>query len=148
MTAPEENLLTLTKKGDITASQPPTFNIELATIKGIDTEGCPLVQLQRNEKQRIKALSQIKVSSKDIGKTCTIAFIGGDKEKPIIMGLLYTAESDDEPLIIESRDSIILKTGDSKIELHANGRVHLQGMHISSQAYGPNQLKGASVKIN
>lgn len=147
MTAPEENLLTFTEKGEFTTSQ-PALNIELATIYGIDTEGNPLVQWHNHKKQNIKALSQIKISTRDIGKTCTIAFIGGDKEKPIIMGLLYTAESDNEPLIIESRDSIILKTGDSKIELHANGRVHLQGMHISSQAYGPNQLKGASVKIN
>lgn len=94
------------------------------------------------------ALSQIEIMERDIGKKCTLAFVSGDEKQPVIMGIIYEPGSQSGSTVVESDEGIILKSGKSRIELHANGRIHLQGMHISSQAYGPNQLKGASVKIN
>ena len=34
------------------------------------------------------------------------------------------------------------------IDIGEDGTINIQGMHINNQAYGPNRIKGGSVKIN
>lgn len=122
-------------------------NVLLGVISLSDDDGIPYV-IWEGQKEPVAALSQVRVTEQDIGRQCTLAFINADAQHPVIMGLLYTNGETAHPLLIHSDAAVILQSGKARIELQANGRIHLQGIHISSQAYGPNQLKGASVKIN
>lgn len=132
-----------------TADRPVT-TIEIAEITGVNEDGSPQVLWSGSPGgQPVAARSQIKVTEQDIHRSCTLAFAGGDRLQPIVMGLLYRPDVDnDAPTIIQSDDVIILQSGASRIELHADGRINLQGMQINSQAYGPHHIKGASIKIN
>lgn len=148
--------------------------VTLANIVDIQ-DGYPLVHWEScSSTKPIQALTQVKIEERHINKSCTLAFINGDTEKPIVMGLLYNPAEDSQeesqkakqkntktefdkfgadingntPVIIQSDDSIILETGKAKIQLYADGRINLQGLQINSQAYGPNKIKGSSVKIN
>ena len=131
-----------------------TPSVSVATISGM-ANGYPLVDWQHNpSEQPIQALSQVKIEAQHIGQTCTLALLEGDPSQPIVMGLLYNPEAEDEhwgdeqPVVIRSADSISLQAGKAKIQLFADGRIHLQGVSINSQAYGPNKIKGTAVKIN
>lgn len=125
-------------------------SVALGTIQDFDGQGYPLIHWPEClNKHPVRALTQIKLTDYDIGRTCTLSFVNADMTQPVVMGLLYEPDTEnDAPVILQSDDAIVLQSGRSRIELHANGRIHIQGMHISSQAYGPNQLKGGSVKIN
>jgi len=157
----------LNKIGSQSKKQVATgLSVTLATIISIE-KGYPLVHWPTcSNDQPIKALSQVRISSKDINKTCSLAFIDGDLSQPLVMGLLYEPNQstytggpqledtapffndEDAPLVIRSNDAITLQAGDAKIQLFADGRINIQGLRINSQAYGPNKVKGASVKIN
>ncbi len=154
----------------------PSMRVDIATITGIDAEGYPLVNCpERQHESSLTALTQVNISQEDVGKSCTIAYIGGDLTRPVVMGLLQTPVApsreiqlpqkqdqfpDDvdieevldidsqEAVVIRSDQSIVLQTGKSRIELYPNGYINLQGVHINSQAYGPNRIKGGSVKLN
>ncbi|VUD46592.1 hypothetical protein TDB9533_00854 [Thalassocella blandensis] len=134
------------------------LSVKLGTIMFIE-DGYPMVHWADGTSTKvIRALSQVRIGKEHINKTCTLAFVDGDLAQPIVMGILYTPnktndtqhhhEDTSQPLVLKSDDFISLEAGQSKIQLHANGLINIQGMSINSQAYGPNKLKGASVKIN
>ena len=136
----------------------PIWSVKFATIVSIE-DGYPMVHWAGcPSTQAIRALMQIRIGKEHINKTCTLAFVDGDLTQPIVMGILYTPnenndtqsplEDTSQPLVLKSDEFISLEAGQSKIQLHANGLINIQGMSINSQAYGPNKLKGASVKIN
>lgn len=146
------------------ASAQASHPIEIATLTGFDEQGHPQVQWLENQ-YPIAAITQVGINSEDIGKQCSIAFIGGDSARPLIMGLLVSPTppqeetpqtlqlsgldiDSDSALVLRSDEAIILETGKSRIELYPNGYINLQGVHINSQAYGPNRIKGGSVKLN
>lgn len=146
------------------------YTVEVGLISGLNPEGCPLVTLAESiDSSPLVALSQVEITSSDIHKECTLAFVGGDPMRPLILGLLQTpkltTESEEteiaemhpddfldidseEAVVIRSDQSIILQTGKSRIELYPDGHINLQGVYINSQAYGPNRIKGGSVKLN
>jgi hypothetical protein len=146
----QKNVIELVEVKEVSVPKSrPLQSIEIGIIKAIE-DGYPLIHWENClSREPIKALSQIKVTDWDLDKECTIAFVNGDLSKPVVMGLLYNPDMENEaPIVIQSDDAIILQSGASRIELHANGRINIQGLHINSQAYGPNKIKGASVKIN
>ncbi len=124
--------------------------VELAEIKDVDADGQPWVHWPTClSKSAVQARTQIKVTPQDIGRECTMAFIGGDISRPIVLGLVYKHDTGNPaPVIMQSDDAIVLQSGSSRIELHADGRIDIQALYINSQAYGPHRIKGASVKIN
>jgi hypothetical protein len=77
---------------------------------------------------------------------CLITFNQGKISQPIITGIIQSIKN--EPLVISSDAGILLKSGDTRIELGGDGTLDLHARHINSQAYGPYRIKGASVKIN
>jgi hypothetical protein len=129
--------------------EPAPSTVEIGVIQSVDDAGRPAVRWHGSARQHVEARTQVRLTERDIGRECTLAFAGGDPSRPIVMGLLYTPDTqNDPPEIIQTDDAIILQSGESRIELHADGRINIQGMYINSQAYGPHHLKGASVKIN
>ena len=118
------------------------------TLTHVDGDGSPHV-IWAGQPQAVRAETQQPVTIHAIGQRCTLAFIGGELSRPVIMGWLYpTGAGSQSQAIIQTDDSLILQRGAARIELYANGRINIRGLHIDSQAYGPNRIKGAAVKIN
>jgi hypothetical protein len=106
----------------------------------------------------------------------TIAFEDGDPARPIVTGFIQPAPPlnalhtlllsqkssqtasahqprtearvDGKRVVIEGRDEVVLKCGDSSITLRKDGKVVLRGAYVETHSRGVNRIKGASVKIN
>lgn len=134
---------------DAQATDEQTPTIRLAVIRAlkdgypcIHWPGCP-------DANPVKARTQVKVSEQDIGRECSFALIENNPSQPLVLGLLYRPDRDaDGPVVIQSDQAVTLQAGHTRIELHADGRIQIRGLHIDTQAYGPNRIKGAAVKIN
>jgi len=123
-----------------------SFDADGYAIVNFTLEGC---------NYHCTANATIELSTSNIDQACLILFNQGDITQPIITGLIQTPSpfnnelvDEDKPLVIHSETGILLKCGSSRIELSNDGTINIQGMHINSQAYGPNRIKGGSVKIN
>lgn len=127
----------------------------IGLISTFDHAGYAVVNFSIEDKQyNVKANTTVELSLEQVGQQCLIVFNQGNIEHPIITGLIQQPTSiddlmgEDKPIVIHSETGIILKCGSSRIELTEDGTINIQGMHINSQAYGPNRIKGGSVKIN
>jgi Domain of unknown function (DUF6484) len=59
-----------------------------------------------------------------------------------------TAEVDGRRLLIDGRDEVVIRCGESSITLRRNGKVVIRGLYVETHAAGTNRIKGGSVKIN
>jgi uncharacterized protein (DUF2345 family) len=50
--------------------------------------------------------------------------------------------------LVEAANSVRLQAGKNRIEVHADGRIELDGQRISGQATGQIQLSSAEIKLN
>jgi uncharacterized protein (DUF2345 family) len=74
----------------------------------------------------------------------------------IIIGRLRTQDEQPQPLTteipeqlqLEAQQSICLKTANSRIEIHGDGKILLNGHQIMQQADGPVKLQGATIELN
>lgn len=126
-------------------------SVTLGTLADISPSGQPLVHWPTSLSHApVPARSQVPVSPADRGRECTLVFANGDPTQPILLGLLQpdTSTASADPVQIQSDQSIRLQTGQATLELHADGRILLQGRYIRSQAYGPNHLVGGAIKLN
>jgi hypothetical protein len=132
------------------ASTPPLGSVTIGKIAGITADGAPLVSWEsRQDTPPLQALSQIPLTTEEIGRRCTLLFEGGDPQRPVILGLLYDHQANRQGYqIIQADDALILQCGASRIEMFEDGRIMVQGIQIDNQAYGPYRIKGASVKVN
>lgn len=55
---------------------------------------------------------------------------------------------DGRRVVIEGHESVLIKCGDSAIELRADGKVVIRGKEVVSRASGTNRIRGGAVKIN
>ena len=129
----------------------PSGGVTLAEIAGLGEDGAPLVVWKDSGGEaRRPALTQVPVTPEEIGRRCTLAFVEGDPQQPLILGLLR----DNHPPtphgyhILRGEKSLILKCGAARIELHEDGRIIVQGLEIEQQAYGSYRIRGASIKVN
>ena len=127
----------------------------LGQIASIDETGYASVHFSLAGKDyRFKSHTTIPLNPEHIGQQCVIVFNHGNIDEPIITGVIQppraiqTVSDADQPVVIQSETGIVLKCGASRIELSQDGTINIQGMHINNQAYGPNRIKGGSVKIN
>lgn len=126
-------------------------SVTLGTLADISPTGQPLVHWPTSLSHApVPARSQVPVSPADRGRECTLVFANGDPTQPILLGLLQpdTSPASTDPVQIQSDQSIRLQSGQATLELHADGRILLQGRYIRSQAYGPNHLVGGAIKLN
>jgi uncharacterized protein DUF6484 len=96
-----------------------------------------------------------------------VVFEGGDRSKPIIIGLIVPIETEaptvesekPEPHVIEAdvdgkrvrvtaQDEIVLQCGSASITLRRNGRVVVRGTYVETHSDGTNRIKGGQVQIN
>ncbi|HEW98793.1 MAG: hypothetical protein DRR16_16510 [Candidatus Parabeggiatoa sp. nov. 3] len=101
----------------------------------------------------LPAQSLIAVEQDDIGRRCALMFENGDEAKPLVIGLLWEPDKTQTDQTqtdkhIETTESLILKCGQSSLEMEADGTIRIKGLTITTQAYGANRIKGGSVRIN
>ena len=100
-----------------------------------------------------------------IGAKVALAFVGGERTRPLILGLVYDASelfelagptqgdaaevfADGERVRVEASEELLLCCGKASITLRANGRVIVRGTQVESRAKGLNRIKGGAVAIN
>ncbi len=127
----------------------------IGCITKFDQQGYAIIHFViENKDYNLKAETTVALNSNAVGQKCVINFNQGNPDDPIITGLIQaplsieTSLENETPLVIQSETGIVLTCGSSRIELSKEGTINIQGMHINSQAYGPNRIKGGSVKIN
>jgi Domain of unknown function (DUF6484) len=119
----------------------------------------PLIDFPANVSgELVCARSLVSVSEADTGREVVLVFEDGDSSKPIIVGLVRTAEHsaaprpeiklDEETLVLIAKKEIVLRCGKSSITLTSAGKVLLRGAYLLSRSSGVNRIKGGSVQIN
>ena len=121
----------------------------MCEIVEIDVNGYPVINYgQKN----VRADSLVHIKNENIGYRCLAMIPENNEGTPIVLGLLWqpsiTTSEEGINKVIESSESISLNCGKSSLTLEANGTVRIQGVTLTSQAYGSNRIKGAAVKIN
>jgi hypothetical protein len=105
----------------------------------------------------VEALTTIRLSEQDAGREATLAFVDGDPERPVVLGLLQERRAEPAPwkievkgtrIVLSAAEEVVLRCGKSSITLTRAGKVLIRGAYVSSRASGVNRIKGASVQIN
>ncbi len=133
----------------------------LAELCGLASDG--RAQVREGESVR-DAETLVPLSDADVGRRCALAFIDGDPERPLILGLLWRPGSGDQrrtnmshrhadepkPVeqVIEADERLTLRCGHSSVQLDADGTLRIKGQTVTTQAYGSNRIQGGSVRIN
>jgi len=98
----------------------------------------------------------------DVGQQVVVLFEDGDRQRPIVVGVLRTdrtaappelagdvdVSTDGERMIVNARRELVLRCGKASITLRQDGTVHIVGERILSRATGPNRVQGGSVQLN
>ncbi len=123
-------------------------------VVGANDQGAPLVS---TEMHGVRAAVVVWMPdapnwSKCVGLRVVLGHVGGNEQRPIVLGLLdappRTKTKTPEILRIESKRELVIECGNSQIALRADGRIEIRGGHLISRSSGPNKIKGGSVHIN
>ncbi len=151
--------------GDLPAraetSLPPPAGVIVGILKGIDTNGFPLVGFPaRGTAPPLVAKHVCAISVEDVGKETVLSFEGGDLRRPVILGLVKgpiapvkvppqaEISLDGERLVFTAKEEIVLRCGKASITLTRAGKVLIRGAYLLSRSSGVNRIKGGSVQIN
>lgn len=96
-----------------------------------------------------------------LGRRVALMCADGDRERPVIMGLLAIdpashAEAgvapavriDGKSVTLSATDEIVLQCGKASIVLTRSGKVLIRGSYVSNRSTGVNRIKGGAVQIN
>ncbi len=144
-TASETLVQAIAKKGvgELTPSVPQHH---LAILEDINNDNEILIRIQSSDKIQ-PALAVCALTDADVGALCLV-LEQDTLPAPMILGVVQPANSYPEHVDLYAQKGISLNCGNSTIAINAKGHINVQGKSINSQAYGPNRIKGASVKIN
>jgi hypothetical protein len=134
------------------------WEVVIGTIVGVTSSAEALVQIARiSSSAPMKARTVVSISEKDIGQQAVLAFEDGDLTKPIILGLIRTAENfakkvtvgaDGDKFVVTAEREIELRCGEASITLTRAGKVLIKGEYVLTRAKRLNRIKGAAVSIN
>lgn len=128
----------------------------------------PLVDFPENASGHlIPSRSVVPLQPSHAGREVAMAFEDGDRERPIILGVLVdfsvpSTDSSDleqdfrapriqgqpDALCISAARELTLQCGKASITLTAAGKLLLRGAYLLSRSSGVNRIKGGSVQIN
>lgn len=140
----------------------PIHGVVLGRLAGLDAAGEPLVIYPGQPgSAALRARTTVDVHAPHIGRTLVLMFEGGDRHRPLIMGLVreenprpaavaghVEVEADGERLLVTAREQLVLRCGKASITLTQAGKVLIQGAYVSSRSTGVNRIKGGSVQLN
>jgi hypothetical protein len=133
-------------------------SVELATLTAL-IDGEPHVRSAPGDNVLV-ARSLVPLGPDDLGREVAIAFIGGDRNRPIILGLLHAPEPlsessepielelDGHQVAIQAATQLTLRCGKASITLDADGRIVIKGAQILTQASGSHRIRGSSIQLN
>jgi hypothetical protein len=131
-------------------------------LVGLLRGGLPLVMVSIEDAYALPARSIVDLYGAHVGRQVVLHFEGGDRSKPIVMGVLRSdeagllpppaaqvhVETDGERLILTANDQLVLRCGNASITLTKEGKVLIEGAYVSSHASGVNRVRGGSVQVN
>lgn len=108
------------------------------------------------------AISTLPLYGTHIGRQVVLIFEHNDLRRPIIVGLINTAQAwhqseqsgevevdaDGNRLIITAKEQLVFRCGQASITLTKAGKVLIEGAYVSSRSSGVVRIKGGSVQIN
>ena len=138
--------------------------VQLGELVGLTDRGEPLVICPDAERpEAVGALTTVPLSLSHIGQRVILAFVGGDRSQPVILGCVQPPTSsgaedstpepvallmDDGRLTLTGEREIVLRCGKASITLTRAGKVLVKGAYLSSRSSGVHRIKGASVHVN
>jgi hypothetical protein len=169
--------MTLQEEIEVAAPSLAAGELVIGSISGLDDSGEPLVDFALNTAgHSLKAISTLAVTRQHVGRKAALMFKQGDLSSPIIIGLVYSplqemienfelrsaqvdneeqvaparheAEVDGDRLVLEGKEEIVLKCGESSISLHKSGKIMIRGKYLLNRATGVNRILGGSVQVN
>lgn len=168
-----EGLLSMMDLSTLDAERTPSAPAKasgqgVGKVVGIDSQGRPLVSFAGSEatgsaKPRtskgaaakgapdagsLPARSTVRVTAADAGREALISFENGDRDKPIIIGLLQAPEELPARIELQAGKEMVLKCGPASITLTKDGRIVIRGADVLTRSSGSNRIKGGSVHIN
>ena len=145
-------------------------SVFIGKILALAESGEPLVSLASNAAGRgVKARTTVPVGKADVGGEAVLVFEGGDRRRPIILGVLkepggvgqereavWTVETvsrrdagkGEARRTVTAEKELVLQCGKASIILTNAGKILIRGAYILSRSSGVNRIKGGSVQIN
>lgn len=169
-----EDLLVFEDKPATKVPDSAPGELMLAHIVGFDADGNPLVSFDQNESEPSHAMSTISLHPGHLGRQVATMFIAGT-DKLVIIGLMKSsldtvlestiesqeaeenlsisdveqaASVDGKRVLIEGKEEIVLKCGDSSITLTKSGKILIRGKYLLNRSSGVNRIMGGSVQVN
>ncbi len=134
------------------------WEVVVGKIVGMMNAAEPLVTYPRSEgSSPVKARTLVAICEKAVGQQAVMAFEEGDIARPIVLGLVKTAEptggnvtieADGDRFVVNAEREIELRCGEASITLTRAGKVLIKGEYVLTRAKGLNRIKGAAVSIN
>ncbi|MEX2208183.1 MAG: DUF6484 domain-containing protein [Myxococcota bacterium] len=160
-TGADGELLELLSKEPI-RSATALAGIAIGSVEQLSGDGVPYVSYPgAPRRDAVPARTLVSVDPEDLGRACVLGFEGGDPARPILIGLLrdsprtdqlaegaLTVRVDGNRVFIEAEHEVVIRCGDSSIELNRDGKVRIRGKDIETRSSGRHRIKGGSVQIN
>ena len=147
----------MTTKKKQTVARERIDGVVIGLVIGFDA-GRPLVVFMGNtEEVAIPARSLTVLDPATVGSEVALLFEEGDPGRPLVVGRVVAplkagavaeVKRDDERVVITADKRLELRCGLASIILEKDGRISIRGVQVSSQASGPNRVRGGSVHLN
>ncbi|MFK1438020.1 DUF6484 domain-containing protein [Pseudomonas aeruginosa] len=150
----------LLRQSEVSTGNSRVEGVLVGCLADIDDNGRPLIVVPGLFSEPRPAVSLCPLVKDQVGIQCAIMFGSGNRENPILMGMLHPnvlvlthsggalVQDDGESLRIEHAKEIALHCGKASVRLTRDGRIELRGTTLISHAAGLNRIRGASVKLN
>lgn len=134
-------------------------SVLVGRVVAIRNSNEPLVDFPSNTSgELVPARSVVLVTSVKAGEEVVLVFEDGDPARPIIVGLIQTAQNsldaprevklDQETLVLSAKKEVVIQCGKASITLTSAGKLLIQGEYVVSRSSGVNKIRGGSVQIN
>jgi hypothetical protein len=124
-----------------------SLTAESGLLIELRSDGVALVDYPGNRSGRpVPARSCIPVERIAPMTSIILAFLDGDPEQPVILGVVQTGAP--QATRIVAQDELVLECGSASIVLTSGGKILIRGDYIVSESRGVNQINGAAVKLN
>lgn len=149
--------------------------VVLGWVAGMDAQRGLLVDFHGNSGNAVAARTILPLDAASLEaavkdrRGAVLQFEDGDPRRPVLMGLLQptiatplldallaspapkermTARVEGKRVVLEGKDEIVLRCGESTIILRRNGAVLVRGAEVESRSSGRQVIRGRKVALN